>query len=71
MRTNKQGDWRADTDACWTDESLPMDVRRGLLDRELERIKASKGLAHAHPASHGQPDHPGQSGSESSGHNDQ
>lgn len=71
METKKPGAWPTKTEPSWTDESLPLDLRRGLLDRALDQIKASKGLApHGHPASQDSPDHPGDSGAESSNHND-
>jgi hypothetical protein len=70
MGTKEQGGWPIDTEPSWTDDSLPLDLRRKLLDRALDRIKAQKGLAHGHPGNQDRPDHPGESGSESSGHND-
>jgi hypothetical protein len=70
MGTTQKGLWPTDTEPSWTDESLPLDMRRKLLDRALDQIKASKGLAHGHPGNQDQPDHPGESGSESSDHSD-
>ena len=71
MGMKKQGVWPANTEPSWTDESLPLELRRGLLDRALDRIKAGKGLVQGHPGNQGQPDHPGRSGSEAPGHHDQ
>ncbi|MFC5499617.1 hypothetical protein ACFPOE_18885 [Caenimonas terrae] len=70
MGTIKQGGWPVDTEPSWTDDTLPLDVRRKLLDRALDTIKAQKRVAHGHPGNQGQPDHPGESGSESADHND-
>ena len=70
MATKNQGAWPIDTDPSWTDENLPLDVRRGLLDRALDQIKHRKGLRQAHPGNQNWPDHPGESGSESPDHND-
>jgi hypothetical protein len=70
MGTNKQGNWPTNTEPSWTDDALPMDLRRRLLDRALDEIKAQKGLVHGHPGNQGGADHPGESGSESPDHND-
>lgn len=69
MGTNKPGEWPTNTEPTWTDESLPLAVRHGLLDRVLDRLKAQKGLGPSHPGNQDRPEHPGESGSESSGHN--
>ena len=70
MGTKQTGEWPTDTEPSWTDETLPLDVRRGLLDRALDQIKASKGPAYGHPGNQDNPDHPGESGSGSPDHND-
>ena len=75
MGTKLSGVWPADNEPSWTDETLPLDVRHGLLDRALDRIKADKrpGPGHPasqHPASQDEPDHPGEPGPESSDRGD-
>ncbi len=70
MGTYKPGSWPIQTEPSWTDESLPLDLRRRLLDRALDQIKASKGLGPGHPGNQEKTDHPGESGSESCGHSD-
>lgn len=70
MGTKHPGVWPTDDEPSWTDEALPLEVRRDLLDKALHRLKAQKGTAHGHPANQDRPDHPGESGSESSGHNE-
>lgn len=69
MGTNQPGQWPLDTEPSWTDESLPLDLRRRLLDRALDRIKATRAQG-PHPGNQDRPDHPGESGSEASGHSD-
>lgn len=70
MGTKPPGQWPTDTEPSWTDETLPLEVRRGLLDCALDRLKAQKGLGSGQPGNQDRPDHPGESGSEPSGHND-
>ena len=66
MGTDKQGRWPTDTEPSWTDETLPLDVRRGLLDRALDRIKANKVAPKGHPGNQDiSRDHPGEDGSSS------
>lgn len=68
MGTKHSGVWPADSEPCWTDETLPLGVRRNLLDKALDRIKAERGARHSHPGNQDRPGHPGESGSEFSGH---
>lgn len=70
MGTKHSGVWPTDNVPSWTDESLPLELRRKLLDKALDRIKAHKGLHRSHPGNQDSPDHPGESGSESSGRNE-
>ncbi|MDB5946291.1 MAG: hypothetical protein JWQ33_1317 [Ramlibacter sp.] len=69
MGTKNTGTWPADNEASWMDETLPLELRRELLDHALDRIKAGK-RGGGHPSNQDQPDHPGESGSESRGHGD-
>ncbi len=70
MGTKQPGAWPIDTEPSWTDETLPLDLRRKLLDRALDQIKATRVQGSGHPGNQDQPDHPGESGSEASGHHD-
>jgi hypothetical protein len=70
MGTKHSGAWPTDNEPSWTDETLPLEERRKLLDHALDRIKAHKGLPAGHPGNQNSPYHPGESGSESSGRND-
>jgi hypothetical protein len=67
MGTKNSGEWPTDNEASWTDDTLPLELRRKLLDTVLERIRSGKGARHSHPGNQDTPDHPGESGSESSG----
>jgi hypothetical protein len=70
MGTKHSGVWPPQTEPIWTDETLPLDLRRKLLDSALERIRAHKNGVHSHPGNQDRPEHPGESGSESPGHSD-
>lgn len=70
MGKKEPGAWPIDTEPSWTDETLPLELRRTLLDRALDRIKTNRAQGLGHPGSQDRPEHPGESGSEASGHQD-
>jgi hypothetical protein len=62
--------WPTDSEPSWTDDTLPLELRRKLLDTALDRIKSQRAGQPGHPGNQDTPDHPGESGSESSGHSE-
>lgn len=68
MRKQQASAWPIESEPSWTDEALPLELRQRLLDRAFEQIKERRGLAVGHRGIQDPPDHPGESGSESSGH---
>ena len=55
---------REDGDLSWTNEALPLEVRRALLDKALADFKASKAAGKTRSELAATPDRAGQSGSD-------
>ena len=60
---NGRGD---EGDLSWTNEELPLEVRRALLDKALEEFRTAKAAGSGGRATAGKPDRPGQAGADSS-----
>jgi hypothetical protein len=59
-------------DLSWTNEELPLELRRALLDKALEDFRSARATGSGGRAKAGTPDRPGQAGasSDSSRRND-
>lgn len=53
---------RDESDLSWTNELLPIEVRRALLDKALEDLRLARAAASGRQRSAKTPDRPGQSG---------
>jgi hypothetical protein len=49
-------------DLSWTNEELPLEVRRALLDKALEEFRTARAAGSGRRVKAGTPDRPGQSG---------
>lgn len=49
-------------DLSWTNEELPLEVRRALLDKALEEFRTAKAAGSGRRVKAGTPDRPGQAG---------
>lgn len=58
------GSGRNDGDLSWTNEALPLEVRRALLDKALEDFRTAKAAGSTRAGVAAMPDRPGQAGSD-------
>jgi hypothetical protein len=55
---------REEGDLSWTNEALPLEIRRALLDQALEELRKARAAGGPRPGVVASLDRPGQSGSE-------